>query len=68
MITKSMKSNINNWLRDKANEWFYNLDESEKLDVIEGIYPNEAGLIDSSELWAKTDFEIKLKVWKENNS
>lgn len=66
MISKKIKNNINKWLEDEANTWFYNLDESEKLDIIEGIYPNEVGLIDSDELWLRTDFEIKLKVWKEN--
>lgn len=66
MITKRMKNNINNWLRDKVNKWFYDLDEDNKLDVVEGIYPNEIGLVDSSELWEMTEFKTKLAVWKEN--
>lgn len=56
-ITKQMK---------KVNEWFYNLNEDNKLDVVEGIYPNEAGLINSSELWMRTEWKIKLEIWREN--
>ena len=54
-------------LADKVNEWWEDLDESEKLDVIEGIYPNEVGLIDSDELWERTDWKIRLDSYKEAN-
>ena len=54
-------------LANEVNEWWEDLDESEKLDVIEGIYPDQVGLIDSDELWERTDWKIKLDSYKEAN-
>lgn len=58
-MTKQMK---------KINEWFYNLNEDDKLDVIEGVYPNEVGLIDSDELWERTDWKVKWEVYNDNDN
>ena len=54
-------------LANEVNEWWEDLDESEKLDVIEGIYPDQVGLIDSDELWERIDWNIKLDSYKEAN-
>lgn len=51
--------------KEKIEEWWKDLDESEKIDVLEGIYPNEVGLIDSDELWYRTGWKIKLESYKE---
>ena len=51
-------------LGDEVNTWWFNLDETEKIDVIEGVYPNEVGLIDSDELWERTDWEEQLEAYK----
>ena len=47
--------------------WWFNLDESEKLDVLEGIYPNQVGLMDSDELWDRTSWDNQLEAYKDNN-
>ena len=49
----------------EINAWWESLDESEKLDIIEGIYPDEAGLIDSDELWMRTDYSVQLDIYNE---
>ena len=54
-------------LGDKIQDWWDNLDESEKLDVIESLYPDEVGLIDSDELWMRTDWGDKLDIWRDAN-
>lgn len=53
--------------KQKVNRWFYDLDESDKIDLLESIYPDQVGLIDSDELWGRTDWEIKLEIYKEWN-
>ncbi|MBA7589998.1 hypothetical protein ES708_32097 [subsurface metagenome] len=49
---------------NEVDEWWENLDESEKLDVIEGIYPDHVSLIDSDELWERTDWDIRFSTYK----
>lgn len=52
-------------MKKKIEKWWNGLDESEKIGVIEGIYPNEVGLIDSDELWGRTDRKDKLEAYKD---
>ena len=52
-------------LGDKVNDWWEKLDEFEKLEILERIYPNQAGLIDSDELWERTSWDEQLDIYKE---
>ena len=54
-------------LGDEVNTQWESLDESEKLDVLEAIYPDQVGLIDSDELWDRTDWNEQLEAYKDNN-
>ena len=54
-------------LGDEVMTWWFNLDDSEKLDVLEGIYPDQVGLIDSDELWERTSWNDQLEAYKDNN-
>ena len=51
----------------EINAWWGSLDESEKLDVLEGIHPNQVGLIDSDELWERSSWDIQLEAYKDAN-
>lgn len=51
-------------LGDEVNTWWFNLDESEKLDILEGIYLNQVGLIDSDELWGRSNWDDQLEAYK----
>jgi len=50
---------------ERVQEWWEDLDESDKLDVIESLYPDQVGLIDSDELWMRTDWGDKMDIWRE---
>jgi len=54
-------------LGDEVMTWWFNLDESEKLDILESIYPDQVGLIDSNELWERTSWGEQLDIYKEEN-
>ena len=54
-------------LGDTVQAWWESLDESEKLDILEGIYPNQVGLIDSDELWERSSWDIQLEAYKDAN-
>lgn len=54
-------------LGDEVNTWWESLDESEKLNVLESIYPDQVGLIDSDELWERTSRNDQLEAYKDNN-
>jgi hypothetical protein len=54
-------------LGDIVQEWWYGLDESEKVDIIETIYPDQAGLIDSDELWQRTEWKDQLDAYLEEH-
>lgn len=53
-------------LGDEVMTWWFNLDESEKLDVLESIYPDQVGLIDSDELWGRSDWNEQLGAYSDN--
>ena len=54
-------------LGDEVMTWWFNLDEPEKLDVLEGLYPDQVGLINSDELWERTSWNDQLEAYKDNN-
>ena len=54
-------------LGDEVMTWWFNLDESQKLDVLEAIYPDQVGLIDSDELWDRLSWNEQLEAYKDNN-
>ena len=54
-------------LGDKVMAWWFNLDESEKLDILDFTYPDQVGLIDSNELWERTSWGEQLDIYKEEN-
>lgn len=52
-------------LADEVQNWWESLDESFKLDIIESLYPDKVGLIDSDELWIQTSWDDKWDIWRE---
>ena len=54
-------------LGDEVMTWWLNLDEFEKLDILESTYPDQVGLIDSDELWESLSWNDQLDIYKEQN-
>ena len=54
-------------LGDEVMTWWFNLDEFEKLDILESTYPDQVGLIDSDELWERTSWDDQLDIYKDLN-
>ena len=54
-------------LGDEVQKWWESLDESEKLNVLESIYPDQVGMIDSDELWQRTSWNEQLDIYREAN-
>ena len=54
-------------LGDEVMTWWFNLDEFEKLDILESTYPDQVGLIDSDELWESLSWDDRLDIYKEQN-
>jgi len=54
-------------LGDEVMTWWFNLEEFEKLDILESTYPDQVGLIDSDELWERTSWDDQLDIYKDLN-
>ena len=54
-------------LGDTVQAWWESLEKSEKLDVLEGIYPDQVGLIDGNELWERSSWDMQLEAYKDAN-
>ena len=54
-------------LGDEVMTWWFNLDEFEKLDILESTYPDQVGLIDSDELWESLSWNDQFLIYKEQN-
>ena len=54
-------------LGDEVMTWWFNLDESEKLIVLESTYPDQVGMISCDELWERTSWDDQLDIYKEAN-
>lgn len=54
-------------LGDEVMAWWFDLDELVKLDVLEDIYPDQVGLIDSDELWERLSWNDQLDADKDAN-
>lgn len=51
---------------DSIDEWWNNLDESIKEEIIETYYPDII-VYDLDEMWEALDFDEKLEAYKDNN-
>ena len=54
-------------LANEVNTWWFNLDESEKLILLESTYPDQVGMISCDELWERTSWKHQLEIFKEAN-
>ena len=50
----------------KVNEWWSNLDDRDKEEIFDLIYPDDI-IYDLDNEWDKLDWKIKLEVYQENN-
>lgn len=53
-------------LADKIDEWWNNLDESIKEEIIETYYPDII-VYNLDEMWEALDSDEKLEAYKDNN-
>jgi len=53
-------------LMDEIDEWWNNLDESIKEEIIETYYPDII-IYDKDEMWEALDSDEKLEAYKDNN-
>lgn len=51
----------------EVDTWWESLDEDKKIDFLEGLYPDQVGMIDSDELWERSSWEDQLQMYKEAN-
>ena len=52
--------------KKKVNEWWSNLDDREKEEIIDLIFPDDI-IYDLDGEWDRLDWEDKLEIYKENN-
>ena len=51
----------------KVNEWWSNLDDRDKEEILELIFPDDI-ILDLDIGWDRLDWGIKLEVYQDNNS
>ena len=54
-------------LGDEVEDWFNNLDDNEKFELMENYYPDKAHLMGLMEMWEGLSWEDQLDVYKEEN-
>jgi len=50
-------------IKEIVDNWWNSLDEIRKEEIMECHFPNEAGLIDSDELFMRLEFEEKYLIY-----
>jgi len=53
--------------KKKVNEWWSNLDDREKEEIIDLIFPDDI-IYDLDGEWDRLDWEDKFGIYKDNNS
>jgi len=57
---------INKKRKDEINEWFSNLDNRTKEEIIDILFPDDI-IYDVDGDWSRLDWKIKLEIYEENN-
>ena len=53
-------------LQDKVEKWWRDLDESYKIELMEGFYPDQAPLLmEADEMWNGLEWQDKLDIYNE---
>ena len=52
--------------KKKIDEWFFNLDDRVKEEIIDVLFPDDI-IYDVDGNWNRLDWKIKLEIYKENN-
>ena len=52
--------------KKKVNEWWSNLDDREKEEILDLIFPDDI-ILDLDRGWDRLDWEVKLETYKDNN-
>ena len=50
-------------LREKADKWWYALDDNYKFELIESYYPDKAHLMGVNEMWEGLDWNDKWDIY-----
>lgn len=57
---------LNQKKKDKINQWYLNLDDRIKEEILDVIFPDDI-IFDLIVSWDRLDWKIKSEVYKENN-
>lgn len=53
-------------LKEKVNEWWYDLDLSYRFEIMELYYPDKSFLMDMGEMWNGLDWNDKWDIYRDN--
>lgn len=54
-----------NKIQKQVNDWFYNLDDNHKFELLEPYFPDRAHLMGLTEMWNAIDWSEKVSLWEE---
>ena len=54
-------------LGDEVENWFNDLSDNEKFEIMENYYPDKAYLIGLEKMWEGLSWEDQLDIYKEEN-